>query len=183
MSNPNDFEIMREKEAATDVDLMKSLLRYDRKTGRIYWRVSNGSRAPKGSEAGTKKRSRNRIYRSLFFRGRFYQSHRVAWLLFYGSWPDGQIDHIDHDALNNRIRNLRIVSTVDQQRNLSLKRNNTSGFNGVYWASRDKRWYAEIMVNWKKIHLGGFLELSDAIKARRKANIKYGFHANHGAKR
>lgn len=36
------------------------------------------------------------------------------------------------------------------------------------------------MVNYKTIYLGRFDNLEDAIKARQEAEIKYGFHPNHG---
>ena len=39
-----------------------------------------------------------------------YVGHRIAWALHYGSYPNGQIDHINHIRNDNRIVNLRDVS-------------------------------------------------------------------------
>ena len=63
--------------------------------------------------------------------------------------------------------------------NMSKKRNNTSGHTGVRVLPSGK-YYAYIMVNRKQIPLGSYDLLDVAIKARKDAEIKYGFHVNHG---
>lgn len=57
---------------------------------------------------------------------------------------------------------------------------NKSGFTGVNWHKRDEIWNVNIRVSNKSIHIGYFKDKQDAIDARKKANIKYGFHKNHG---
>jgi hypothetical protein len=66
------------------------------------------------------------------------------------------------------------------QRNREKHSNNTSGHCGVRWHPRDKRWIAQIAFNLKRIHLGNFIHKKDAVEARREAEIKHGFHENHG---
>ena len=80
---------------------------YDAKTGVLARKTranSNGSIDAYG-------------YRVVKFKGRNYKAHRVCWLIYYGSWPAGVIDHINGDKQDNRIANLRDVSQADNVRN------------------------------------------------------------------
>jgi hypothetical protein len=47
--------------------------------------------------------------------------------------------------------------------------NSHSGARGVRWHKGQKKWYAEIKLFQKKIHLGSFDLFDDAVKARKKA--------------
>lgn len=107
-------------------------------------------------------------------------AHRVAWLFFYGEWPNGQIDHINHNKKDNRILNLRCVSNMDNHRNMPIQKNNTSGIVGVHFIEHKLRWVSYIKVNAKRIHLGTFDNLFDACCVRRSKEFKLGFHINHG---
>lgn len=112
--------------------------------------------------------------------GQMLVGHRVAWAHYYGEWPKQEIDHINGDRMDNRIANLRDVSHKENQRNMCIHKSNTSGVMGVNYHKRDKRWRAFIEVLGKSIHLGNFLEKDDAIKARKKAEVEYGFMPEHG---
>jgi hypothetical protein len=119
-------------------------------------------------------------YRRGCFQGREYYAHRVAWALHTGAWPKGEIDHINGDKADNRIANLREVTKVENSRNMPLPANNTSGHIGVAWSKSDKRWTAYIKVGGRRRYLGNFLEKDDAIAARKAAEVRFGFHPNHG---
>ncbi len=90
------------------------------------------------------------------------------------------VDHINHNGLDNTRNNLRVVTNQENLKNMKLKKNNTSGFTGVTWCKKENRWVSQIMINRKTICIGRFSNKEDAIKARKEANIKYGFHENHG---
>jgi len=111
---------------------------------------------------------------------KLYKSHRLAFLYMLGGFPKDQVDHINHIPDDNRWENLREVSHQENQRNLSLRRNNKSGHVGVSWHKQGKKWQSRIRVSGKFIHLGLFTDKADAVKARQEASIKYGYHENHG---
>ena len=57
--------------------------------------------------------------------------------------------------------------------NQSVHNNNTSGMPGVHYAKKDKKWQVRIMHNKKRIEVGFFPDLEDAIRARKVAQDKY----------
>jgi len=85
-----------------------------------------------------------------------------------------EIDHINGNTLDNRKKNLRIVTHKQNMRNQrKLPSNNTSGHIGVTWNKINKNWVAQIKINKKNIRLGSFYNIDDAVKARRNAEEKY----------
>ena len=72
------------------------------------------------------------------------------------------------------------VTHTENCRNVSKKSNNTSGYNGVIWHKSAKKWSAQIMVDRKNHYLGLFNTKEEALKARKEADIKYGFFSKHG---
>lgn len=112
---------------------------------------------------------------------KYHYNHRIIWEMHHGKIPDGmQIDHINHNRLDNRIDNLRIVSHIDNGRNRSINLNNSSKITGVHWDSRNNKWQARISVDGKRISLGHFSSLFDASCARKSAEIVFNYHQNHG---
>jgi hypothetical protein len=53
------------------------------------------------------------------------------------------------------------------------KNTNTSGYSGVNWSKAKKKWHAKICIDYKRIHLGYFADISDAIIAYENALKKY----------
>lgn len=102
------------------------------------------------------------------------------WLYVTGNWPENQIDHLNHKRRDNRFENLRDVNNQINHFNRPMQASNTSGFVGVSFQKATKSFEAYINIAKKKIRLGRFKNLIDAIDARKEANIKYGFHENHG---
>jgi len=83
--------------------------------------------------------------------------------------PGFEIDHINHDGLDNRKHNLRIVTCQQNQFNQKRHRRNSSRFKGVSWHSRWRRWQARVQFNHKRYHLGYFDNEQDAARAYNKA--------------
>jgi len=112
-----------------------------------------------------------------------YFVHRLVWFYVHREWPNGQIDHIDGNGLNNAIENMRVVDNKENHKNQRLRKNNTSGVCGVTWNSGNRRWRAQITVLGKNISLGEFTTKDAAIAARKAADVANGFHPNHGTDR
>jgi hypothetical protein len=62
------------------------------------------------------------------------------------------VDHINHDALDNRRKNLRIATRLENAQNRNLHSNNTSGYKGVIFS--EGLYKARIRVKGKLIYLG-----------------------------
>ena len=73
-----------------------------------------------------------------------------------------RVDHKDMNKLNNQKINLRFADKSQNAANRLINKNNISGYKGVSWNKRDKRWQAKIGINGKQLYLG---EFKDPIKA------------------
>jgi hypothetical protein len=164
-------------------EYLRQRLRYDAETGKLYWRyhpaMSDGWNTRWAArEAFTALKGKG--YRVGRVDGCLLRAHRVIWVMTYGYWPV-EIDHEDHDVGNNRLLNLRDRDRARNARNLPLYKSNRSGVMGVNWDARAGLWRAEICVADRRTTLGRFARFEDAVAARAAAEIKHGFHANHGA--
>jgi hypothetical protein len=83
------------------------------------------------------------------------------------------VDHINHDTLDNRKINLRIVTRSQNNMNKGLSSNNDSGIAGVRWDENRMKWTAYITINYNRMYLGYFNNFEDAVKARKEAEEKY----------
>lgn len=96
------------------------------------------------------------------------QTIRLHWLICGKHY-----DHKNRNAFDNRKKNLRPATAMENARNYSMQKNNTSGFSGVSWDSERNQWLAYINVNKKRKKIGRFDNKNDAIKARLEAEAKY----------
>lgn len=83
------------------------------------------------------------------------------------------IDHINRDRTDNRLENLRSVSSTENGMNKGIRSDNTSGKVGVHWDKTRLKWCAMIGYNHKRINLGSFNNFEDAVKAREEAEKQY----------
>lgn len=58
----------------------------------------------RGKKAGSVARQDRRM---ITHQGEAFHADRIAWALFYGEWPKGELRHLDGDLDNNRIANLQ----------------------------------------------------------------------------
>lgn len=85
-----------------------------------------------------------------------------------------QIDHKNHNTLDNRKENLRICMNGENNRNVRKQRRNTSGYKGVSFHVRRNKWQVSICVNNKLLYLGLFSDPKEGAKIYDKA-AKYYF--------
>ncbi len=145
---------------------LRELLSYDPDTGLFRWKVQTSKRVKVGDIAGTLVKIG---YISISIDADMIRAHRLAWLYVHGSWPTGDIDHIDGNRANNRWSNLRDVTRSMNAQNLKRAHadNAASGLLGVY---RDKKkWAASLTVNGKRHRLGNFTTPEEAHAAYLKA--------------
>lgn len=93
--------------------------------------------------------------------------------LITNTTSDEQVDHRDRNGLNNQRDNLRLCTNGQNQQNRGLGKNNTSGFCGVWWNKRNKKYVAGIRASGQKIHLGYFDDKIEAAKIYNEAALKY----------
>ena len=82
-----------------------------------------------------------------------------------------EVDHINGDKSDNRKENLRICTLLENRRNRTKYKSNTTGYKGVYYDRRKIR--AKIKTDNKQIYLGSFKTLKEAAKAYNEAALKY----------
>jgi hypothetical protein len=87
--------------------------------------------------------------------------------------PGMEIDHRDGNGLNCQKDNMRYCTHADNSKNQSKRKNNTSGYKGVFWSRGRKKWCAHITVNYKRIFIGYFDSIEDAANAYGNAALKY----------
>lgn len=98
--------------------------------------------------------------------------HRVI----LGDPPPGktQVDHINHDTLDNRKVNLRWANHSENGQNPGRPRSHGRlGITGVSYISRYGKYMAQGHVNGKTTHLGTFDTIEEALKARLEWEKKY----------
>lgn len=165
------------------IEYLRQRLRYEPETGKLFW--LDYEEMPQqwrsvwfGKEAFTSYQSEG--YRKGKIDGVSYLAHRVAYALYHAEWPFAQIDHINGIRTDNRIVNLRVVTSQENQHNMTMRSDNTSGITGVTWHKRDRKWAAHIRLSGKKKHLGFFKTIEEAAIARAEASRLYGFTERHG---
>lgn len=93
--------------------------------------------------------------------------------------PKGvEVDHINHDTLDNRKENLRLCTHSQNLMNQIQHKLFSSKYKGVSWHKGNKRWISRIMINKKQINLGCFDNEEESAKAYdKKAKEAFGEYA------
>lgn len=155
---------------------LKELYSYDKDTGNFTVLVRRGSRSGEVGSIGGYT-SKDNGYRFIRIDTNLYREHRLVFLYLYGYMPV-EVDHKDRNRSNNRIDNLRAVTRAENMTNKTVRENTVSGYIGITLHDSGK-WRARIYHNGKSVSLGVFIHIEDAIKARKDAELKYGYLSSY----
>jgi len=151
----------------THEDLCKNLS-YDSETGEFTRIKSNTNCVKIGDRAGSVAKNG---YIEISVCSHRYYAHRLAWFYTFEEWPS-EVDHINRNRSDNRICNLRTVTHEENMKNTTKRTDNTSGYTGIARDKRTGKWIARIG---NKHWLGRHKTLEEAIIARKKGEIKFGY--------
>lgn len=150
---------------------VRKCLDYDPDTGVLTWRRRPWWHFSTGSDRGWNKRyagtPAGRIrhgYVVITLDGKSLFAHRLAWLIVHGHWPEVHIDHVNGVRDDNRLCNLREATHEENQRNQSLRCDNSSGYKGVRLHKCGK-FVANIGHAGRKHYLGLFATAEEAYEA------------------
>lgn len=136
---------------------------FDYRDGNLYWKGIRGNKNYAGEKAG----SRMPIgYEHIMIDGKYIYSHRAIFLYHHGYLPK-ILDHINGVRYDNRIENLREVTSAQNAWNVKRKPG-MSGVKGVTWDKAERKWLAQLKVENKKIWIGRYRSLDEAEQAYKK---------------
>jgi hypothetical protein len=152
---------------------VRSVLNYDPETGIFRWKYNPDRRTEwntrrAGQVAGGVTCGKFGRMHAVRIDGRLYLGHRLAWLYVHGEWPD-EIDHINGEPADNRLKNLRSITHAQNSINRAMQSNNTNGMVGVRFREHHGKWEGRINLGGKTVWREYFDNPQEAAAARRIA--------------
>jgi hypothetical protein len=170
-----DSDARGKVDAPLNVERLRQVLNYDPATGMFTWKVSLRNRTLPGDKAGYMN---NQGYMLCVIDQQKIRLHRAAWAIYYGTMPEGHLDHINGVRHDNRIENLRIATASENMQNTALRKNSTTKVKGIHLRKDTGKYSSSITVNGVTHWLGCFDNISDAKRARLAAeNTLHPFNA------
>lgn len=143
-----------------DIEVVRASISYNSVTGVFRWLIDKRGHRRAGDIAGS---SRGGYWR-VKINQRAYTGGRLAWALYYGRQPRGEVDHRDGNPSNNRISNLREATHLQNCQNIDAR--------GIRFEQDRNKWLARIGFRGKQINLGRFAKEEDALRAYAEAAKK-----------
>lgn len=147
-----------------DIDILNKILLIDGTIPNgLRWKQSNCGRAKINNPAGSKNKTG---YWYVKINNIRYRSHRIIYMMVNNIKLTSTdiIDHIDRNKENNKIDNLRHVTSSENNRNRTKRKTkSTSIYKGVTY--NNSRWYSQITINYNTIKLGNYKTEIEAAKS------------------
>lgn len=165
--------------AIISINRLRKMLAYEPTTGVFTW-LEARHYGRKGKRAGSNCSG----YCFIRVCGKNLRAHRIAWALTHGEWPKA-IDHRNGDGTDNRLKNLRLTTSSQNQQNKKLQKNSLTGIKGVHFRKERNAYIPRIFYGGKIIRLGYFKNIHEAerayINASKRLFGEYSFAVSRGA--
>lgn len=136
-----------------DVEELHRLFRYDRETGKLYWKISNTNGIKVGDEAGCLL---PQGYIRVKIQRKSYLIHRIIYKMCHKVESPTYLDHINEIKSDNRLENLREIGHGHNVRR-------SANGKGIYVEHGQKKKYrAMLEINGKKHYIGRFYTYEEA---------------------
>jgi hypothetical protein len=160
---------MRTRQGTLTQDRLKQLLNYDPSTGFFTWKVDRPGGVKAGDVAGCPHTHRDgRCKWQIVIDRVHHKAHRLAWLYVHGTLVP-TIDHINGNAIDNRLSNLRPATSAQNMAN-SVHPKGRTGVRGVSFYKN--RYMAQISYRGRSVYIGRFETLAEAKDAWNQAAIR-----------
>lgn len=136
-------------------ELLREMLSYDPETGVLTWKYQVSRNIKPGQVAGCINQYG---YRKVAIKRKTLLVHRVIWAIVHGEFPNGLIDHINRNRLDNRISNLRIANDAQNAANKSQ----SPGARNIRGVTRLKSGKFQAAIGGDRKYLGVFDTAEDA---------------------
>ena len=155
-------------------DKLIELFEYD--NGELRWKKSR-----QGVSAGSIVGCDNGLgYKTTKIDGVRHRVHRLIFMMFNGYMPE-TVDHINGNACDNRIENLRAANRMQNQKNRSKPITGKNPVKNVYWDKSSSKWRVSFKLNGKQRSFGSYADLEFAEFVATETRNKYhGEFAHHG---
>ena len=152
-------------------EYLQRILHYDPATGVFTYKLCNSHRTQQqpGDVAGCLNAHG---YRYIKIRGILYKAARLAIFYMTGTWPIGEVDHIDGIKSNDAFSNLRSLSSQENCRNNKAARDNP--YHGV--CRSGKKYTVQFRVDYKIKYFGSFPDKESARLAAVAAKKSLGLY-------
>jgi len=158
---------------------LKELLYYNKQFGIFVWKKRNNNAWNARHEGKIAGSINSNGYAHLRINRVAYYNHRLALLYVDGVMPPQDVDHINGDKTDNSYKNLRYATRAINAKNTKLRTKSKTGISGVSETLSGK-WIVYVWENYKKIFLGTHDCFFDACCSRKSAELRHGYHKNHG---